>query len=103
MDRGAGLSTIMAIYVDKWQKNRHPSTYKPDYVDGETGSSMKTALSVDDSSPKAGMITLKDVDTANVTNSFHDPGRADSSVGQTGEGYPDHRLTGGDQSGRQAA
>ena len=52
MDRWAGLSTIMAIYVDKWQKNRHPSTYKPDYVDGETGSSMKTALSVDDSSPK---------------------------------------------------
>ena len=52
VDRWAGLSTIMAIYVDKWQKNRHPSTYKPDYVDGETGSSMKTALSVDDSSPK---------------------------------------------------
>lgn len=72
-------------------------------MDGATGASMKTALYVDDSGSKAGMITLKDVDTANVTNSFHSPGRAASSVGQTEEGYPGHRLTGGDQSGRQAA
>lgn len=59
VDGEAGLSTIMAIYVDKWQKKRHPSTYRPDFMDEATGSSMKTALYVDDSGPKAGMICLK--------------------------------------------